>query len=435
MLTFSEWLLEAIDLNDANNTGYTPLHLAVNANNPEMVEKLLNHGVNVHAKSAYGETALDMSLSIHRRAAQYKHVAYTGNKSNDFHIKYQKDHVLPKQEEIINILDNHIANHPLSEAISQDLLNAPDKDGWSPLHNAIIKENPSMVQKLLNIGANPHLKLPNTKTYAIHASRGNDMKPVMLYSPIELARERVKNGAENVEKYKNYYDPEFHRKFVAGHETDKQVLDVLEKHIAKHNLTEAIDINEPALERSPLHMAIMNRDHNIVKKLLIHGADIHQIVPGFSYTPLELSRTRVANSEYRMRDSYWNTDYIAVENHKTDKEILNTLEAHNQTHPLKEAIDINDADEEGYNALHKAIIAANPQMVEKLIGHGVDVKSKTVHGYSAHDINNRQTEIFKSALAVHTIEKPEHKELKKDFSNKLRNHLEISNILTKYGAE
>ena len=132
------------DVNARDWVGYTALHLAdlpeearrfielgardkwertplFRARTPEMVKLLVQHGADVNAKAQYHETALNLNLRSSQRAK-------------------------------------------VAEALLEAGAELNPENAMPPLHAACICGNLPMVEKLLRMGANPHLKSHAGKT-------------------------------------------------------------------------------------------------------------------------------------------------------------------------------------------------------------------------------------------------------------------------------
>ncbi len=143
-------LAEGADVNAPNRNGDTPLHLAVQENNVDVVKRLLqSDGLNVNAKDdEYGRTALHWAISM-----GYEDVIRI---------------LLRNVNILINIQDNE-GRTPLHYAVDDDKddpymlkallndssfnINVKDKRGQTVLHRAIIRKNVNMLSQLLSIGA------------------------------------------------------------------------------------------------------------------------------------------------------------------------------------------------------------------------------------------------------------------------------------------
>ena len=118
-----------------NNQGRTPLHVAVQYNQLEVLKYLMQYSTYPNASGNDGQTT---TMGV---AASEGHV------------------------EIVKFLANHIAESP----------NEPDKDGWTPLHDAAFSGQLETIKVLLNYIDNPNIKDDDEQT------------------PIDLARESMQN--------------------------------------------------------------------------------------------------------------------------------------------------------------------------------------------------------------------------------------------------
>lgn len=220
---------DLIDKKDRNDR--TPLHEACLAKNPEIVKLLLEKGADVKAEDKNGRTPLHEACST----GNLDVVKLLLQNSADINIQDKNgrtmlhDAIVRNHPEVVEMLlsagnpprvdtFDAFGRSPLSSAISQglkidiiqklinpDFINAPDREGYTPLHHAIARitetdNKDDLITTLLGAGADPGLLPVSTyqrpeKRFQIPASSGQmatQPKPPKIpfnpLSPIEFIR-------------------------------------------------------------------------------------------------------------------------------------------------------------------------------------------------------------------------------------------------------
>jgi ankyrin repeat protein len=141
------------DVNAVNLRGYTPLHLAVSNNEPELVDLFLDHGANIEARDRRGRTPLLMACDYgNERAA-------------------------------IRIMSRGAR------------LDVKDNDDLSPIGHAVLCAHPIILKSLLDKGVSPQGVLPDGRIYVdALAAAGPSPRSAECMAVLQAARNRCLIG-------------------------------------------------------------------------------------------------------------------------------------------------------------------------------------------------------------------------------------------------
>lgn len=175
------------NINQNNDTGITPLHVASHNGHPDMVKYLIFHSVDPHNQNAQrraeaminvvnrsddnGDTSLHFAV-INNQIPVIKLLLRYG--ANPFHINNDGETPIDYNN-ILESLHNYQNTHPdvstlVSAIKSNDLillsyligrsknLNIQDEMGRTALHYALLNNNISAYQNLLDAGADPRIR-------------------------------------------------------------------------------------------------------------------------------------------------------------------------------------------------------------------------------------------------------------------------------------
>lgn len=240
------------------------------------------------------------------------------------------------REYIINMLehsgDNRIIKHIINSVTD---VNFTDKDGWTPLHWAIFKDNKDIVELLISKGAN------------INAKDNRGMSPLNTaawYGHKDIAELLLASGA-NISDKTNGGNAPLHS--AVSH---KSVVELL--------LNWGADINDRGnAAYTPLHAAVVSGNNDTAKLLLDKGAEINsKNVAG--WTPLHTA-VKLGNK------------YIA--------QLL-----------ISKAADINAKNNDSWTPLHEAAFYDKKDIVELLLNSGADVTAINKEGLTAANISKNK---------------------------------------------
>lgn len=294
----------------------TPLHLAVEQRNKQIVELLIFHGADLNARKHLGDTAL--------------HVAVEGKENG----------------EIVELLLSRGAN-----------VNALGYLELTPLHLVATKE---MAAILIAHGADVNANLGGGATPLHHAAmRGN----------VEIMRMLISKGA-NIHNRQKSGMTVLGRAVYGGHKAAVELL------IAKGVDVNSKDENL----LTPLHWAAMGGRKDIVELLVANGADIFATTYGERDTPLQLAKknknddaaqflstkaTEVSIAANARQAEIRKSLFDAI--HKGDVAVVRNL--------LASGVAINLTSLYGSTPLHAAAESGNIAMVSMLLMHGADINA------------------------------------------------------------
>ena len=257
------------DLNEQNETGYTPLHYGVMKTRPGVVALLLEAGADPDVVNNQAKTPLDLAIS--------------GSKDEIIDLLLEAGaaveppvdgiHVLAWNNEVIGVklhiyagtdIDqaDELGNIPLLLAVEKGHigvlellikheanLEVSDPDGFTPLIMSAELNHPELLQLLLDAGADIAAEDKAERTAL-------DWAIIMQSAEAETIL-RENDAPSSAEK-----------SFIAAIQTNN--IDAV-----KALLEKGVDVNEPAYTtKTPLHYASHSRNKDILKLMLIEGADL-----------------------------------------------------------------------------------------------------------------------------------------------------------------
>ena len=355
---------EKIDINLQDTFGETPLIIAVEDGNENIIKLLLEHGADIHQTNQNHETALMTALSIdniniiklffdHGKSINLEH-GKSINLENTYGYTPLMLAVSNGNEEAIKLLLDNGADinqlnqngmTPLMLAVSNDNeeamemllergadINQPNQNGETPLMLAVSNDNEEAIQLLLDNGAN------------INQTNQNGMTPLML---------AVSNGNEEAIKLLLDNGANIHQTnqngmtalMMALSHGNINIIKLFFDHGKSINLEHGKSINlENAYGETPLMLAVSNGNEEAIPLLLDNGADINQLNQN-GMTPLML----------------------AVVNDK--EEAMKLL--------LDNGADINQLNNTGMTALMMAASRGHEKATKLLLDKGASIKGPT----------------------------------------------------------
>jgi len=180
--TIEALIKQGMDVNLADESQQTPLHVAAWHGQDRIVQWLLDHKADPVRRDALGQTAMDLALSAgHTQVALLLAAKMTGPEALSLHrAAAAGDTTLLKwlatKGQDVNAKDDvgrtalHVAASHGQVQIVEALLaakadvNAKDAAGCTPLHAAVVADNADCVSALLQAGANPNIEDASGRT-------------------------------------------------------------------------------------------------------------------------------------------------------------------------------------------------------------------------------------------------------------------------------
>ncbi|MCA7010493.1 ankyrin repeat domain-containing protein [Wolbachia endosymbiont of Tribolium confusum] len=345
-LEIVEFLLDknASGINDVNNNGSTPLHVAIQGNKSSTVKFLLNKGASIQVKDKDGKTPLDLA----------KQEGYT----NIVQMIEQRQSDL--DEELLTAVRDGNLNE-VEDLVSQNAnVNTRDIYSWTPLHWATFKDHLEIARFLMKKGAdiNAADKGPYGKK-SIHVAAENNSKDIIEF---------------------------FLSKGVGINDTDKQGYTPLHYaawrgrlEVAKFLIEKGADMNAADTStagKKPIHVAAENNNRDIIEFLLSKGVSV-DAADNNGWTPLhyaaskdclEVAKFLIEKGADINAENMYGKKPIQRAAENNSKNIVELL--------LSKGVSVNDADKNGWTPLHWASWGGHLDLVKYFIDKGANINTK-----------------------------------------------------------
>ena len=257
------------DLNEQNETGYTPLHYGVMKTRPGVVALLLEAGADPDVVNNQAKTPLDLAIS--------------GSKDEIIDLLLEAGAAVEPPVDGIHVLawNNEVIGVKLHIYAGTDIDQA-DELGNIPLLLAVEKGHIGVLELLIKHEANLEVSDPDGFTPLIMSAELNhpELLQLLLDAGADIAAEDkaertaldwaiIMQSAEAETILRENAAPSSAEKsFIAAIQTNN--IDAV-----KALLKKGVDVNEPAYTtKTPLHYASHSRNKDILKLMLIEGADL-----------------------------------------------------------------------------------------------------------------------------------------------------------------
>ncbi|WP_353286446.1 ankyrin repeat domain-containing protein [Wolbachia endosymbiont (group A) of Crataerina pallida] len=370
------FLMKGASINEADENGETPLHLASWDGHLGILQHLINNGANIGTKDSSGKTPLDIARDKgHNNVAEYL---------QQTQLSLDKQFFTAVQDGSLNEVKDFV-----SRGASLDTQDS--NNGWTPIIYAAQGSKWDAVKFLIAQGA----KFNNEITY-----QGTPLHFAAQEGNSNMVQFLLDKGAD-IEAQNAYNKKPLHLAVEAGK------LKVVRLLLDRGANIKAADM----YGQTPLDLAIKKGYENIVEVLKQKQLDLDkELLIAAEKGDLEKVRESIrrgANVNIQDRQG-WTPLFWAIQ--KNNFNIIELL--------LDNSADIKVKDNEGWTPLHWAVSLGSLDIVEHLVERGADVNASTADGRTPLDIardkgyNN----------IVNYLEEELNKEREKPVQRKRRHH-------------
>ncbi|MDA3837449.1 MAG: ankyrin repeat domain-containing protein [Candidatus Delongbacteria bacterium] len=293
------------DVTNLSANGLTPLHFAASKGNLEMLKYFIKKGLDVNAKSVAGQTP--MLYAVARNNVEVIKLL----KEQNADINYVDEH----EQNLLFIAALRNAKESLELLLSYGLdINSKDKYNQTPLKNAVFSGK-EMVEFLLKNGAEPapiecmngNICKIEGRTPLHNAMSSNDVEVVQLLidykAPVNIQDEdgitplilAIRNGSEDIVKIllNNGADTNL-KENVNGQSPLHIASSKGYQGIVELLLENGADVNsKDNNDNNALYLATFHKNKNVVKSLLLNGADTKDLKALNNYTDYKNGEAKI----------------------------------------------------------------------------------------------------------------------------------------------
>lgn len=303
-----------------NDDGKAALHLATSLNKKEVVDLLLDHGVDINVRDKYNYTPLmdavkhlnfDLALHLIAKGADINLLNNSGNTA----LFYLLGKRAPTEKEkstipyfILEMMDDNIDENKeklLPSLISEQVLQNKNKRGETALDMAISMDDMKVVEYLLEHGVDINSRNEKGECFLhnissmkmakfwiehgidINCKDKNEETPLFKITSIDMAKLFLDNGANLEARNKVLETPVMCNEalrsefielgadlYVKDKFNDTLLHKVVKPEIAKLLIVKGVDVNTKGRQgETALHQAVQNTE--LLKLLLEAGADVN----------------------------------------------------------------------------------------------------------------------------------------------------------------
>jgi ankyrin repeat protein len=334
---------QGADVNAQDDKGLTPLHYAVQGGHKELVELLIANGADINGKDKGGYTSLYYAVWYENKDI----VKLLITKGADVNLKPEKDY--PPLHYAVWNEDLDMVKLLVAQGAKFDV---KDQDAWTAFRYAAAQGNRDVVEFFITKGA-------DVSSIHVAACMG------------DLARVKrfVEEGADVDTKDELGWTPLY---WAASTDQDN---------VAEFLIANGADVNAKTNYNStPLYQAAATGGLNFVKLLISKGADVnaedkhgntplHSAASSGQKEVVELLISKGAIVDAKGRNGRTPLYNAALRGHKDIVEIL-----------VAKGADIDAKDKSNQTALYMAVMRGRNDVAELLIAKGADVNSRNANG-------------------------------------------------------
>ncbi|MBD3350579.1 MAG: hypothetical protein GF364_03735 [Candidatus Lokiarchaeota archaeon] len=363
------------DYNAMSNNNSTPLHFAAYNGKPEVVSYLVSKGACLDFKDENGQTPLFYAI----RNTKDENVIRLVELGADIWIKdhfYNWPYDYAKSQKNTEIIDFLIENTDFDKR---------DKDGYTILHLAVLKEDYDLTKFLLDHGADPNLT---------DLSGKNAYDLVKEYHPENIKLNELLKATDNKKPSSKEFNniPISNQKYENFDEDDKVLFAAIydnDIEIVKKIISLGINLDFLFLGRiTPLQAAVINQDYEITRVLIENNADVdmrnkenstalHLASASTSKVGIDILQLLLeANADPNLCDTQGSPLFQCVGNDNVQGAKL----------LLKYGCDVNKKGYDGNTALHHSIMLSKQNFVEFLIKNNANINILNNNKQSPFDV-------------------------------------------------